>query len=69
MFDVNFVLDIIYLLVYLYGKGKTTKRKHKESKNMKDFLTTMRADEVNNSASPAGFLGSLHTLMLSELSS
>lgn len=36
---------------------------------MKDFLTTMRADEVNNSASPAGFLGSLHTLMLSELSS
>lgn len=36
---------------------------------MKDFLTTMRADEVNNSASPAGFLGSLHTPMLSELSS
>ena len=36
---------------------------------MKDFLTTMGADEVNNSASPAGFLGSLHTFMLSELSS
>ena len=33
---------------------------------MKDFLTTTRADEVNNSASPARFLGSLHTLMLSD---
>ena len=25
MFDVNFVLHIIYLLVYLYGKGKRQK--------------------------------------------
>lgn len=35
---------IFYLLIFLFGNGNRKERKHKESKNMKDFLITMRTD-------------------------
>ena len=57
LFDINLIVaNNIYIFISLIlWKRKRKQRKYKESKNMKDVVITMRADEENNSAS-ADFL-------------